>query len=66
VAPYQFKWWIWNGSTWSLGRDWATGNTFTWTPTATGTYSIQVWARNNGAPADVPDAYSTLPATITP
>ena len=66
VAPYQFKWWIWNGSTWSLGRDWATGSTFTWTPTATGTYSIQVWARNNGAPADVPDAYSTLPATITP
>jgi len=66
VTPYQYKWWIWNGSTWSLGRDWATGNTFTWTPTATGTYSIQVWARNNGAPADVPDAYSTLPATITP
>jgi len=66
VTPYQYKWWIWNGSTWSLGRDWATGNTFTWTPTAAGSYYIQVWARNNGATTDTADAYNGWRGTIMP
>jgi len=66
VTPYQYKWWVWNGSAWSLGRDWATGNTFTWTPTAAGTYFIHVWVRNAGATADAAEAFNGLWATITP
>jgi hypothetical protein len=39
TAPYQYKWWIWDGSSWSVGQDWNTSNTFAWTPTtANATY----------------------------
>jgi hypothetical protein len=66
VAPYQYKWWVWNGSAWSLGRDWGTGNTFTWTPTAAGSYFIHVWVRSNGTVADAAEAYNGLWTTIVP
>ena len=64
IAPYQYKWWVWNGSAWSLGRDWGTGNTFSWTPGAAGTYSIQVWVRNNGTTAEAPEATGTAAYTV--
>jgi hypothetical protein len=57
TAPYQYKWWVWNGSTWTVGRSWATGNTYTWTPRASGSYIIQVWARNSGTTADTWEAW---------
>jgi subtilase family serine protease len=48
-------------------RDYAPGNTFTWTPTAseTGQYSLQVWVRNAGSTAAY-DSYNGTPYfTIT-
>jgi len=53
TAPYQYKWWISNGTTSTLGRDWSTSNTFAWTPSAPGpTYTITVWARNASSTID--------------
>ena len=54
TGPYTYKFWIFNGTTWSLGRDWSPSNTWTWTPLTGGTYNIQIWARNagSGAPYD--------------
>ncbi len=51
--------------TWSIYRPYATDPTCTWTPTASGTYAIEVWARNTGDTADsaVTDA---RPCIITP
>ena len=47
IAPHQFKWWIDNGGTSTIGQQWSTTNTFTWTPTVpSSTYVIRVWARN--------------------
>ena len=69
AAPYQFKWWIDNGGTSTVGQQWSTSNTFTWTPTSPGsTYVIRVWARNATSTADAPDssiAILTMTFTIT-
>jgi hypothetical protein len=48
-GPYTFKFWVSDGSTWTLGRDWSATNTWTWTPAVAGSYSFQVWARNAGS-----------------
>jgi hypothetical protein len=65
VVPLQFKWWVWNGSTWTVARDWAAGNTLTWTPATPGNYELQAWVRNNGVTADTWQAWGRLPYTVT-
>lgn len=76
LAPHQYKWWLWDGSTWTVARNWATGTTYTWTPTQPNpAYRVSVWVRNAGKTADVQDAFAyidfpitsttTAPATIT-
>jgi Metallo-peptidase family M12 len=50
-GPYTYKFWVYDGAAWTLGRDWGTANTFDWTPSIPGTYSFQVWARNIGSVA---------------
>jgi YVTN family beta-propeller protein len=66
VAPYQYKWWVYNGTTWSVGQDWGTNTTFAWTPTAPGSYLLQVWARNSGTTTDTPEAYGQLAYMVSP
>ena len=67
TAPYQFKWWVWNGSAWTVAREWATGNTLTWTPTAPGTYEIHAWVRNTGVTADTSwQAWGRMVLTVAP
>ena len=47
VGPHQYKWWVHAGNGWFIARDWAQGNTWTWTPTvANSGYRISVWIRN--------------------
>ena len=45
TAPYQFKWWVWNGSAWSVARDWGTGNTLPWMPPVPGNYEVHAGVR---------------------
>ena len=60
TAPYQFKWWLWNGATWTMLADWSTGNIFAWIPsTPNPNYAIGVWVRSAGNTADQPDGYPT-------
>ena len=49
IGPYSYQFYVFDGSAWTLGRDWASGNTWTWTPQTPGTYMFQVWARNQGS-----------------
>jgi hypothetical protein len=65
VAPYQYKWWVYNGSTWTIGQGWGASNSFTWTPTAPANYRIQVWTRNSGTTSDTAEAYQSLVYTAT-
>ena len=58
TAPYQFKWWLWDGATWIVLKDWSTGNTFAWTPSmANPNLAVGVWVRSAGNTADQPDGY---------
>ena len=61
ITPHQFKWWIDNGGTSTIGQQWSTTNTFTWTPTVpSSTYVIRVWARNATSTADAPDSPAAI------
>jgi hypothetical protein len=58
TAPYDFKWWLWDGATWTVLRDWSGGNTFTWRPsTSNPNYAVGVWVRSASNTADQPDGY---------
>ena len=72
TAPYQFKWWLWDGATWTVLEDWSTGNSVAWTPsTPNPNFVVGVWVRSVGNTADQPDgypantqAYRTIPFAI--
>ena len=66
-APLQYKFYLYTaGVGWTMLRDYAPGNTFTWTPTAPGTYSLQVWVRSNGSTATYEGYAGTSSFVINP
>ncbi len=65
TGPYTFKFYVYNGTSWSLGRDWASGSTWVWTPSAPGSYIVQVWARNAGSSADYDAWLGSSSFTVT-
>ena len=67
MAPLQYKFYLYTaGVGWTLLRDYGTGNTFTWTPTAPGTYSLQVWVRSAGSTATYEGYAGTAGFVINP
>src|SRR5204862_3067805 len=63
AAPLQYKWWVFDGLTWNVVRDWAIGNTFAWTPAvANPNYQVGVWVRSSGGSA--PEAFAAAPFPI--
>jgi len=53
TPPVQYKFWVFKeGVGWTVLRDWASGNSVAWTPTTSGTYAFQVWARSAGSTAN--------------
>jgi hypothetical protein len=56
VAPHQFKWWVYDGSVWTVTQNWTNSNRWTWTPAAASNkWRIAVWVRNAGSTADAYD-----------
>jgi len=46
-GPYQYRFYVWDGATWSLTQDWSASNTFAWTPTvANDSYRVAVHVRS--------------------
>jgi hypothetical protein len=47
----EYKFWGFNSATgtWGVMRDWSAINQLSWTPTAGGTYAVQVWLRSVGS-----------------
>jgi len=64
-APYQFKWWVYDGTQWSIARDWGTGQTLNWQPSRAGTYIVAAWARNYGVTADASQALAQMNYVIS-
>jgi hypothetical protein len=66
----EYQYLLYSGSTgtWSVARPFDASPAFTWTPTAAGTYALQVWARRQGsiAPFDVWRSTGFLDVAITP
>ena len=66
ATPYTYKFWVFNGSTWSVGRDWNASNTWNWTPAVAGTYTVQVWVRNSGSTANSDASRTSASFVVTP
>jgi hypothetical protein len=70
TAPHQYKWWLFNGTSWIVVRDWTTDNTYAWTPSgASSAYRVGVWVRNAGSTADASanaNANASIGFAITP
>ena len=41
----QYKWWQWDGITWSVLADWNASAALTWTPARAGRYTVMGWTR---------------------
>jgi hypothetical protein len=65
TAPYQFKWWIKNATTWTIAQDWSSQSTLSWRPMVAGTYTVAVWARNAGVTDDASQAMAQVAYSIT-
>lgn len=65
-APYQYRWFLWDGASWTGLTAWGTANTYTWTPgTANTAYQVRAAARsawNSG----LFEAFDTEPFPIRP
>jgi hypothetical protein len=64
TGPYTYQFWVYVGTSWSLGRDWDAASSFTWVPPANGTYSFQVWVRNAGSMTTFDTWASLGPVTV--
>lgn len=66
VAPQQYKWWIFDGSSWTVARDWSQSNTFAWTPASVNPlFRLAAWVRSAGSAIDAPEAKSDLAFATT-
>jgi hypothetical protein len=53
TTALEYKFWVLNPTSgWTTFRDWNSSNEAVWTPTATGTYSVQAWVRRVGSTAN--------------
>jgi hypothetical protein len=53
TATFEYQYYVYNRGlgTWALARSYGSSPDFTWTPSAPGTYLLQVWARKVGSAA---------------
>lgn len=63
-APYEFKWWLFDGTSWSVLRDWSTYGSAVWMPTRVGTYRIGAWVREASVTADAPQSNAGIDITV--
>jgi hypothetical protein len=46
----EYKWFVHDGSAWTMVRDWTPSSTFVWTPAVSApNYRVSVWARSSGS-----------------
>jgi hypothetical protein len=52
-VTFEYQFWVYSANTasWSLGKGYGPDQLFTWTPTVTGDYAVQAWARQPGSAA---------------
>jgi len=66
AAPYQYKWWAYNGDAWIPMSNWTNSNTFAWTSaTANAAGRVTVWARSAGNTVDEAEAAAAMDFVIS-
>jgi hypothetical protein len=66
AAPYQYKWLVYNGTSWTAMTGWTTSSTWLWKPSsADADYIVRVWVRNVGNVADVPQGSASASFPIS-
>jgi hypothetical protein len=65
-GPYQYKWFVFDGTSWTMVRNWSTTATLAWRPTAPGAYRIGIWARDATTAADTSALNFSVPYIVTP
>jgi subtilisin family serine protease len=68
VAPYQYQWLTYDGTTWTFAGTWTSSNMFAWTPTqASNSAKVAVWVRSapNTANAAERIASTTFPIAVS-
>ncbi len=57
TAPIQYRFWLYDqaANQWTILQDYEPSDHVTWTPTADGTYQLQVWIRSAGSTATYED-----------
>lgn len=64
-GPYTYKFWVFNGTAWSVGQNWSAASSWTWMPPTAGTSTLQVWARNAGSVATYDAWRASAPYAVT-
>jgi hypothetical protein len=70
-ATPEFRFFVWNGTSWSIGQEWSSSTTFSWNTTglAARDYLVEAWARagtSGTLQANSPDVTYTLTASAPP
>ncbi|MFN7979545.1 MAG: S8 family serine peptidase [Vicinamibacterales bacterium] len=66
ASPHQFRWFVFDGTTWTPLTGWGTANTYTWTPsTANAGYQIRAAAKSAGNSGGY-ETFSTVNYAIMP
>jgi len=65
APPYQYKWWLFDGATWSVLANWNPSNTLAWTPGVANTnYRVGVWVKSAGNSAEVGESVQSAAFAI--
>jgi len=65
VGPQQYKFLLQPiGGAAQVVQNWSTATTYTWTPTATGDYTVTVWARSAGVTVDAAQASAQVTYSV--
>jgi hypothetical protein len=67
TEPQEYKFWRFDGTTWTIVQDYTTSNTYTWDNPTIGTYRWQVWVRAAGTnPPAGYDQFAETSMVVTP
>lgn len=66
ATPQQYKWLVHDGVQWTVAGDWATSNTFNWTPIVSNPGSrVGVWVRSAGNSVDAGEVTASIDFPIS-
>src|SRR4029453_4479783 len=66
TSPYQYKWWLSDGTNTTQLTNWGSHPSYAWTPhQAKSNYHVTVWARSSGSTSDAADGSRSISFAIT-